>query len=176
MTIGTDNKITGNYGLLTTALLNGGTDATYRVTTAAQMHAWLVGKNFSTETFVNNAIDNLEIGGRNLLVGSKDEIKSPSGEMRILILNGGVPEGTYTLSFNYLVHSGNPTGFLLYTDTSLTLASKVGNKVNHTFTVNATHANKHIYMYSGNGAAEGRDSDVTYYNLKLTGGNKSLVD
>ena len=39
MTIAAGNKITGNYGLLTKALLDGGKNTTYRVTTAAQMHA-----------------------------------------------------------------------------------------------------------------------------------------
>ena len=89
------------------------------------------------------------------------------------ILSAGLPTGNYTISFDYEVLSGNPSGFLLFAVGTLTTVTPTGGRVSANFSVDSENQNRGIRLYGDTGAAASRLTDVLFKNIKIERGNQA---
>ena len=113
----------------------------------------------------------VEEGTKNLITSDKNMIK-PIGTGTILIVEGGLPVGQYTISFDYDVEGETvPQGFLLYAYGKRALGTipAIGLKGTTflTFEVAEDVANTTIRLYGDISNATSLNKEVTFTNLQI---------
>src|SRR5699024_5690047 len=97
----------------------------------------------------------------NLMIAPYD-YRSPLDSPFGIIFSDGLPVGDYTISFDYEVFSGNPSGFLVYAGGTLTTVTPAGGRVSANFSVGSENQNTGIRLYGDTGAASSRLTDVLF--------------
>ena len=113
------------------------------------------------------------------LLSAPYDYQKPKGEHAVTILSGGLPSGTYTISFEYTVNSGSNvvTNFLLYAGGILTrieldnYIDSDSERVKKVFSIPENLSGNDIVLYGGTNGAESIDNDVSFTNIKIEEGN-----
>lgn len=104
------------------------------------------------------------------LMTTEFDFNSPISTPFKNILRGGLPYGQYTISFEYKVLSGSPSGFLVFANGTLTTVNIGSGRVHSVFNVNQESSNTTIRLYSGASASEAMSTDVEFRNVKIEKG------
>ena len=130
-----------------------------------------------TETDVQNKIDELEIGGRNLIPDSNQRIDKPVGTNYATIPNFTFKEtGTYTIGFNATVTTDENSfnRHLIYVGRSVGYAPRVENgRTYATFTIEERDLNKYMFLYLGESAGISRENGGYFDLIKIEKGSKA---
>lgn len=89
---------------------------------------------------------------------------------------GSLPsEGTYTISFTYVVHSGRVQySFLLYGTSSIVrIPPSSEGRISFTFVVDTSQAGVSLNLYSDNGALTAKENHVTFDNVHIASGTQA---
>src|SRR5699024_8698228 len=107
------------------------------------------------------------------LMSAPYDYRSPLDSPFRIILSDGLPAGDYTISFDYEVLSGNPSGFLVFSGSTLATVTPTGGRVSANFSISSGNEYTGIRLYGDTGALASRSTDVLFKDIKIESGDQA---